>query len=41
MQDVQDILKKVKNINLEDKDYEFDDEEPEGTGVNFEVGQSH
>lgn len=31
----------ILNAILPDKDYEFDDEEPEGTGVNFEVGQSH
>ena len=29
------------NAILPEKDYEFDDEAPEGTGVNFEVGQTH
>ena len=29
------------NAILPEKDYEFDEEEPEGTGVNFEVGQNH
>ncbi len=29
------------NAVLPEKDYEFDEEEPETTGVNFEVGQSH
>ena len=29
------------NAVLPEKDYEFDEDEPEGTGVNFEVGQNH
>ena len=29
------------NAVLPEKDYEFDEEEPDDTGVNFEVGQSH
>lgn len=31
----------ILNAILPEKDYEFDEEEPEGTGVNFEVGQNH
>lgn len=29
------------NALLPEKDYEFDEDEPDGTGVNFEVGQNH
>lgn len=31
----------ILNAVLPEKDYDFDEEEPDGTGVNFEVGQSH
>lgn len=31
----------ILNAILPDKDYEFNEDEPEGTGVNFEVGQNH
>ena len=31
----------ILNAILPDKDYEFDEEDPEDTGVNFDVGQSH
>ncbi len=31
----------ILNAILPEKDYEFDEEEPDDTGVNFEVGQSH
>ena len=31
----------ILNAILPDKDYEFEEDEPEGTGVNFEVGQNH
>ena len=31
----------ILNAILPEKDYEFDEDEPEDTGVNFEVGQNH
>lgn len=31
----------ILNAILPEKDYEFDDEDPHDTGVNFEVGQNH
>ena len=31
----------ILNAILPEKDYDFDEEEPEDTGVNFEVGQNH
>ena len=31
----------IMNAVLPEKDYEFDEEKPEDTGVNFEIGQNH
>ena len=31
----------ILNAVLPEKDYDFNEEEPEGTGVNFELGQNH
>lgn len=31
----------ILNAILPEKDYEFDEEEPDSTGVNFEIGQNH
>jgi uracil permease len=31
----------ILNAILPEKDYDFNEEEPEGTGVNFELGQNH
>ena len=31
----------IMNAVLPEKDYEFDEENPEDTGVNFEIGQNH